>query len=137
MSQGSSLPLPAVLLIFWLIFFFPRWYGLTYTKIWEWKQMVGRGREHQLTVMHPPPMRRLLELKYRLREFDQQSTAVVLPNSANELPLAGNAAIVRSIVYPYQVLTVAESKSSFQNVFVISTTCEVKDNAAECWEIQP
>lgn len=135
MSKGLFLPLPAVLLIFWLVFFFPRWYVLTYTKIWELKQMVGEDRETQLRVMHPAPMRRLLELKHELKNHNPETTVVVLSEGSKQLPLAGNAAIVRSILFPYPILLVHENRDQYSKIFRIDVHCPVSD--MDCWEIQP
>lgn len=137
MSQGQHFPLPAVLLVFWVVIFFPRWYGLTYTKMRELQQLMGRNYERQLFVMHPAPMRRLVELKNRLQSFDPQTTVVVLPTNPLSLPLAGNAAIVRSILYPYQAFRLTEMPKVFDKTFQIATDCPKRETETECWEIRP
>ncbi len=119
--------------IFWVIFFFPHWYVLSYTKIWELKQLMGRSREQQMRILHPAAMARLLTLRQELGAYSVPEVVVVLPTDSSKLPLAGNAPILRSVLYPYVVVPTAVAGL----VNVRLRACDSLTIPDPCWEITP
>jgi hypothetical protein len=87
-----------LVLLFFLLFAFPQWYALTYTKLWELKQMRSVGKDSQMTVLHPrDQMSRLVQLKDMLRSQSAKTVFVVFPDKKT-LPLSQNPAFVRGFL---------------------------------------
>lgn len=74
--------------------FFPRWYFITYTKLWEWKQLIGRSFEQQVQVLHGEEMDDLLRIVGETRTFSAPVKIVVPPHGT--YPLLGVVALWRS-----------------------------------------
>lgn len=89
--------------VFWLVVFFPRWYVLSYTKVWELDQLVGASWEQQLAIMHPDEMDSVLALKQSLRDRGLEEKALVVAQKQPSIPLASEPLIVRAVLYPVRV----------------------------------
>ena len=121
------------------VLFFPRWYVLSYTKLWELKQLVRQQPEGQLQIMHPAnQMGQLLALKTYLKQnFSQGEVLVALPDKKT-LPLSQNPAIVRGIlsdsVYQLHVTTLKNAQQSVDVscLYIGDATSEAKLIPANC-----
>jgi hypothetical protein len=81
------------------VLFFPRWYRLSYTKLWELKQMVGKEREVQMQILHPADqMGQLIALRVYLQQgYFNEWVSVYLPDQRT-LALSQNPALVRGVL---------------------------------------
>jgi hypothetical protein len=103
----SPLWLATGVLFLWALFMFLPWYKLTYTKMWELRQLIGKDRWQQLRVMHPAPMGRLIELReWILAQPDWQNYRVVVRDDLKgQLPLVSNPPIERAVLDPIPVVS--------------------------------
>ena len=92
-----------IIFVFWMVVFFPRWYVLSYTKVWELDQLAGRSWEQQLSVMHPDEMDSLLALKQSIAERGIENDVVVLAKKDPLAPLATESVVARAVLYPIAV----------------------------------
>lgn len=119
--------------------FFPRWYVLSYTKLWELKQLVKQDREGQMQIMHPADqMGQLLALKsYLALNFSHGEVLVVLPD-VRTLPLSQNPAIVRGVLsdslYDLHVSTITggDDQRDIPCVYIGEATAEAQLIPQQC-----
>jgi hypothetical protein len=137
---------PYFFLAYWLVVFFPQWYALTYTKVWELRRLALRGRDQQMRVLHSGEMAGLLALRERLGTLPVESTYVWLGEGSANLPLAGNPAMARAVLFPYAAGPLASLPESTTAVVRLAADCTVQTEEAvelpygaelECWGIKP
>lgn len=80
-----------IIFAFWLVFFFPQWYFITYTKVWELRRLIGQPTEQQIRVLHSPEMDILIAAAERTKQDD---AAVIVP-PAGSYPLLSASALWR------------------------------------------
>jgi len=107
----------------WFVLFFPGWYGLSYTKVRELQASVGRGRNQQLSLLHPAgEMAQLVALVETLQQQESgSSTAILFPIPNSEFPLASDATMLRAVLYPIPVLSRPELPSDLQLLVIVAT----------------
>lgn len=87
--------IPVLFLLFFGIFAFPEWYALTYTKLWEVKQMLFVSRDTQMLVLHPRnQMSSLIALKAEIATQSAHTAVVIVPQKRT-FGLSHNPAFVR------------------------------------------
>ncbi len=135
---------PYLFLAYWAAFFFPSWYALTYTKVWELRRLVFRSPEQQMKILHSGAMSDLLALRDYLQTLPVDSTYVILGPGSKDLPLAGNPAMARAVLFPYTVGLPEMVPENTRLVVQLDTSC-LKQQVSElpfgarweCWEIRP
>ncbi len=106
----------------WLLFFFPGWYVLSFTKVHELQRLILRDRNTQLQVLHPAgEMSQLLELRHSALQLAQEKNVAVLTQPQDTLfPLATDRSMQRAVLFPIPV--VAPNEITDQEILIMLTT---------------
>ncbi len=133
-----------IFLLLFLIFFFPKWYVYTYTKIWEMRQMMGKPWESQLVRLHPADqMGQLFALRSHLEQgFVGQEISLVFPRERS-LGLSQNPAIVRAILHSdlFTLRYVNEETEKSEPCFLLLSAEQIShsafsQNTCQIWSMQ-
>lgn len=87
-------------LCFWVVVFFPRWYFITYTKVWELRQLVAKSYFEQMRVLHSAEM----DIMTDIASFVRYTDAVIIVPPPGTYPLLSSSPLWRAALGSSQQL---------------------------------
>lgn len=85
-----------LVLIFWTVAFFPKWFFITHTKLWEWRQLLGGDRFTHMQVLQGDELDTIVAISRS--PFVTQSWGKIVIPPVGAYPLLSIAPMWRSVL---------------------------------------